>query len=252
MNNSPDRRLRHRKIVSLVSIAILIVLFTLIGIFVGRPLVKTFREPQVFRTWIADKGVWGKLAMAGIMMLQIVVALIPGEPFELGAGYAFGAVEGTVLCLLGSLAASALVFAVVRKWGTNVVELFFNTQKIRSFSFLHNAKQLDLLVFTLFLIPGTPKDLLTYVIGLTPMRMSTFLLLSTAARIPSVVSSTVTGSMMGQQRYTVAAIVYGITGVLTLICIILYRRQIILNRRADASEKAAPSTEDERKDDVHV
>ena len=89
-------------------------------------------------------------------------------------------------------------------------------------------------------------------IGLTPMRMSTFLLLSTAARIPSVVSSTVTGSMMGQQRYTVAAIVYGITGVLTLICIILYRRQIILNRRAAASEKAAPSTEDERKDDVHV
>lgn len=217
--------IRRRRVVSLVSLLFILVLFGLIAYFVGWPLVTQFREsPETFRDYVASHGPLGPLMMIGIMALQVVVAVIPGEPFELGAGFVFGWLQGTVLSLLGAILASALVYACTRKWGVKIVEAFFPREKILRFSFLQNEKKLDLLIFILFLIPGTPKDLLTYLVGLTPMKLTSFLVLTTLARIPSVVSSTVTGSLAQKGNLTAALITYGVTLVLTAVCVLWYRR----------------------------
>ena len=230
--------IRRRKIVSIISIILVVIVFSLIAYFVGRPRVQQFREsPETFRAYVKSHWLLGPLVMIGIMMMQVIVAVIPGEPFEIGAGFVFGWFEGTILCLVGTALASALVFAAVRKWGVKLVELFFPREKIKNYSFLQNEKKLDLLVFMLFLIPGTPKDLLTYVVGLTPMKMGRFLLLTTAARIPSVVSSTITGSLAQNGNYTAAIITYAVTLVITVICVILYRRISKQEKEQRANEK---------------
>ena len=54
------------------------------------------------------------------------------------------------------------------------------------------------LTFVLMTIPGTPKDLLTYFVGLTDMKLGTFLLISLVGRLPSVLSSTVGGHLLDQ------------------------------------------------------
>ena len=217
--------IKLRRTLGILLIIAVIALLGVISYFVGRPLVRQFREsPETFRAYVKSNGVLGALMMIGVIALQVIVAFIPGEPFELGAGFLFGWLQGSILCLLGSALGSALVFLAVRKWGVKLVELFFPREKILKFSFLQNEKKLDLLVFVLFLIPGTPKDLLTYVVGLTPMKLHTFLLLTTLARIPSVVSSAVTGSLTQSGRYTAAIITYGVTIVITIICIFWYRR----------------------------
>ena len=217
--------IRRRKIVSIVSLAGILILFGLITYFVGLPLVRQFREsPEGFREYVKSFGPWAPLLMMGIMALQIVVALIPGEPFELAAGFIFGWLPGALWCLLGAAGASALVFLAVRKWGVKVAELFFPREKITRFSFLQNEKKLDLLVFILFLIPGTPKDMLTYLIGLTPMKLGSFLLITTLARIPSVVSSCMTGNFAHGQRYLAAGITYAVTLIISIACILWYRR----------------------------
>ena len=216
---------RRRKIASIVSIILILIVFGLISYFVGVPLVRQFREsPETFLTYVASHGMLGKLLMIGVVMLQVVVALIPGEPFELGAGFVFGWLEGSVLCVIGMALASCLVYLAVRKWGVQVAELFFPMEKIRQYSFLKNEKKLDLLVFVLFLIPGTPKDLLTYIIGLTPMKLGTFLGLTTLARLPSIISSTVTGSLTQKGNLTAALITYGITAIVSAVCVLWYRR----------------------------
>ena len=79
-------------------------------------------------------------------------------------------------------------------------------------------------MFVLFLIPGTPKDLLTYIIGLTPMKLGTFLGLTTLARLPSIISSTVTGSLTQKGNLTAALITYGITAIVSAVCVLWYRR----------------------------
>lgn len=78
-----------------------------------------------------------------MVALQVIFAIIPGEPLEIGAGYAFGALEGTVLCVIGGLLGSLVVFAFVRTFGVRVVELFFPIEKINNLKFLKNAKRLE-------------------------------------------------------------------------------------------------------------
>lgn len=217
--------IRRRKIIGIVSIAFLAVVFLLLSYFVGVPLVRQFTDsPETFRDYIDGKGFLGQILMIGIVALQVVLALLPGEPFELGAGFVFGWVEGSILCLIGMAGASALVYLGVKKWGVKIVELFFSREKIMRFSFLQNEKKLDLLVFILFLIPGTPKDMLTYIIGLTPMKLGTFIGLTTLARLPALLSSTITGSLAQKGNITAAIITYGITLVITVVCILWYRK----------------------------
>ena len=217
--------IRRRRIIGLLSLAGILILFGLIAWFVGRPLVREFRDaPEHFRDYVNSHGAWGPLMMIGIMALQVIVAIIPGEPFELGAGFVFGWLPGTLWCLLGAAAASALVYLAVRKWGVKLVEAFFPREKILRYSFMQNEKKLSLLVFILFLIPGTPKDLLTYLVGLTPMRLWPFLWITTVARIPSVVSSAITGSFAQRGNYRAAVITYAITIAISAVCVIWYRR----------------------------
>lgn len=220
-----ENRIRLRKIISLTLLALILVLFILIAYFVGKPLVREFREsPETFRAYVSGHGFLGDLLMIGLIVLQVVVAFIPGEPFELGAGFVFGWFRGTVLCLAGAAIASCMIYGAVKKWGNGVIRLFFPQEKIDHFANLLSKKKRELLVFILFLIPGTPKDLLVYVVGLTPMRLRTFLWISTLARIPSVVSSAVTGSLVHGNRFLAANITYGVTLLISAVCIYWYRR----------------------------
>ncbi len=223
--SSQPENIQRRKIISIVLLLLIMIVFSMIAYFVGRPLVAEFRtSPETFRAYVKSHGPWGPVMMMAIMALQVIVAVIPGEPFELAAGFVFGWFPGTVWCLAGAAIASALVFAAVRKWGVKLVELFFSREKILNYSFLQNEKKLELLLFVLFLIPGSPKDLLTYLVGLTPIRLRSFLIITTVARIPSVVTSTVTGSLAQKENYIAAIILFAVTLVISLICVMYYRK----------------------------
>ena len=228
---------RTKKIIGIALLALAVTALFLVGWFVGRPLVRQFREsPETFRDYVSAHGFAGKLLMIGIVMLQVVVALIPGEPFELGAGFVFGWLEGAILCLIGTAAASALIYVAVRKWGMKLVELFFPREKIDHFLSLLSRKKKEILLFLLFLIPGTPKDLLVYLAGLTDIPLLRFLWITSLARIPSVVSSTITGSLVEQKNTKAAVITYGITLLITLLCVLWYRRTSKLERQEKEHE----------------
>ena len=84
----------RRRVVSIVSFLILIGFFAVVAVYVGKPMINLAKDPETFRLWVDSHGFGGKLAMVGMMVLQVVVAVIPGEALEIGAGYAFGAWEG--------------------------------------------------------------------------------------------------------------------------------------------------------------
>lgn len=212
-----------KKIISILSLIVFILFFVAMFYFVGRPMLQFVSEPDKFRDWVQAQGIWGKLAFVGMVALQVVVAIIPGEPLEIGAGYAFGIWEGTFLCLLGQAIGGLVVYFFVSKVGILAVEAFFPKEKIESLKFLKNHKRLNLIVFILFFIPGTPKDMLTYFIGLTPMKWWEFFLISFVARIPSVITSTIGGNALGVQNYSFAVIVVLVTLVISGIGILVYR-----------------------------
>ena len=225
---------RHKKALYAAAIAIFILFTLAVSWFVGRPLIRFVRQPEQFRAWVQGHGLLGQLAFLGMTVLQIVIAISPGEPLELGAGYAFGFWRGTLLCEIGILLGGLLVFLFVRRFGVKAVEVFFPREKIESLRFLHNEKRLALWVFILFFIPGTPKDIMTYIVPLTPMKLSTFLLLSTVARLPSVVTSTIGGNALGTGKLTFALIVFSATALISALGILIYRR---ICKRSEARQK---------------
>ena len=204
------RRLTEREkrwIVGL-GLGLFLVLFVLVAWYAGRPLVAFASEPERFQQWVDSQGLLAPVLFMGMVILQVVVAVIPGEPLEIAAGYAFGALEGTVLCVLGTLIGGVLVFLLVRWFGAQAVEVFFDLEKFRSLRFFQDRRRLTFWVFLVFFLPGTPKDVLCYFVGLTDMRLRTWILVSAVARIPSIITSTVGGSALGMGEYAFAAIAF--------------------------------------------
>lgn len=207
-----------------MGIGIFILLSAAVAWLIGKPLLQFVSEPDKFRQWVDSHGLLGPLAFLGMMLLQVFVAVIPGEPLEIGAGYAFGAVEGTILCILGAAIGSTLVFLFVRRFGVRAVEVFISREKIQSLRFLQNTRRVHLFLLVAFLLPGTPKDVLCYVAGLTTLKLGPFILISSICRLPSIVTSTIGGSALGSGQWGMAAIVFAATLVISAIGLWIYKR----------------------------
>lgn len=215
---------KQQKRIGIAAIVIAIAATVLIIWLAGVPLVRFASEPERFRRWVNDNGVWSRFAYIGMMLLQIVIAVLPGEPFEIAAGYAFGAVEGTLLCIAASTLGSLMVFLLVRRFGVPLVEVFFPEEKLRGIRFLKTTPKRDFIFFIIFMIPGTPKDLLCYFAGLTDIKFSVWLLICSLGRLPAIVTSTVGGDALGTSNYWFAAIVFAVTLVISLVGLLVYKR----------------------------
>lgn len=219
-NNVTSNNERNKKILAIVSIVVVCIIVVLITVFICNWL-GSFSQDG-FREYIQSFGVMSWLVLLGLQFLQVFIALIPGELLETAAGYAFGPWIGTLLCYVGVGVASALVFLLTRRFGVKLVEIFVSRDKINELRFINTEKKRNFLIFLLFLIPGTPKDLLTYFVGLTDIKLSTFMIISLVARIPSVLSSTFGGHLIGEGEYWGAVILYGCTAAVSGIGLLIY------------------------------
>lgn len=208
-----------------IAAVILFLIFSfLVGWYIGMPMVRLAGEPERFRSWVDSSGVSGRILFVGMVFLQVMVALIPGEPLELAAGYAFGAVEGTILAMAGILLGSLCVFLLVRRFGVGLVETFFPEREMNRLRFLRNNRKVKILTFILMTIPGTPKDLLSYFAGLTPLTLKQWMQIVAVSRIPSLLTSTISGAAAGERNYLLSGVTLGLTAFMSIAGILYYRK----------------------------
>ena len=215
---------KNQKIAAAFAIAIFVFVMAVLTWLIGGPVLRFAGEPENFRLWVERTGAMAPLAYMGMVIAQILVALIPGEPLEIAGGYAFGAVGGTLLCLVGATLGSILVFALVRKFGVKLFEVFFPIEKLRSLRFLRSSKKRDLLFLVVFMIPGTPKDLLCYFAGLTDIRFGVWLIICSLGRVPSIVTSTLVRDALGTEKYILAVVVFAATLAVSGIGLFVYKK----------------------------
>lgn len=204
----------RKRIAGLAALAAFVIASLVIYFRIGKPMTALVKDVDGLRQWVNDRGWISRVIYMTAVCLQVLVAVIPGEPLELAAGFAFGPVEGTLICLGGIALGSMLVFGLVRLFGVKLVEIFFSRDKIESLKLLRNPKRVFIALATLMILPGTPKDLLTYCAGLTRISWTSWLLLSTVGRIPSVITSTLGGHAIAEGRYILAIIVFSVTALL--------------------------------------
>ena len=224
MRRQGEMTRKQQRIAGMLIIILAVLLMAFIGVYIGKPFIQFIAQPERFRHWVEQHGILGRGVYMGIVFLQVVIALIPGEPLEIAAGYAFGVLEGSLLYMAGAMAGSVMVFFLTRRYGIRFLELFFSAEKLQSLQFLKNNRKRSVLLFLIFLIPGTPKDLLCYYAGLTDMKLTTFLVINAVGRLPALLTSVVGGNALGVQSYTAAIIVFGITLLISVIGYFVYQR----------------------------
>ena len=215
-------------IVRLVGLLAFIVITALIVLALRPYIADVFTEGGVGRLVerLQSAGVLGVLALLGLQVLQVVVAFIPGEVVQMAAGLMYGPWIGSLILIVGLVLASWLVFALVHKLGAPFVRDMVSTEHMEKFHEFERTGKLSAIVFILFLIPGLPKDVFTYLVPLTDMRMKTFLILSNTARIPGILASTFVASGLGSGHY-VSSIVVAAIMVVIVALVVVFRNQLM-------------------------
>ena len=218
-----ERKLYSKKVakIALSAFSVLSCVLAAVGFLL---LQTVFEDKDIFKAFVDEHYFISAIVMILICATQVVIALIPGELVEITAGYAFGTFGGALIALTGITLGSVIVLLLSKRYGRRLVESLYPKEKLDAIPIINEPKKRGALTAILFLIPGTPKDLLTYAVGLTDMSIPMYLAIATAARFPSIIISTIGGDALGDDRFTHAIIAFIISAVVSLLGYLIYLR----------------------------
>ena len=217
---------RQKTLIKATVLLSLVALIFLLGTY-GSQLVNLrefYTTRESFSRFLISLGSYSPIFFVLLQAVQVVISPIPGELTGIVGGYIYGATLGFILSTLGLALGSLAAFELARILGRPFVEKFVNQNLLKKFEFLTTDTGATL-CFLLFLIPGFPKDVLCYLLGLSQMKLTTFLVLSTLGRMPGTFLLTLQGASIRSQRYHTAGAVAA-TGVVIVFVGYLYRAQL--------------------------
>jgi uncharacterized membrane protein YdjX (TVP38/TMEM64 family) len=179
---------------------------------------ENLRHREELRTYLQSWGSWAPVAFVAVQALQVVIAPIPGEFTGVIGGFLFGTFRATIYSTLGLTLGSAIAFLSARFVGLPLVKLIVKPETLGKFHFVTELRG-EIAALILFMIPGFPKDILSYLLGLSPMSFFTFLIVCGLGRIPGTLMLAYGGSAFYKAEWRLL----GIIGLVCLLCfVVLY------------------------------
>ncbi len=199
--------------------AIFLVLFVVAG-FAGlwrTGLLGRLAHREALVESLRSAGVRGPLLCIAVQFAQVVIFVIPGEITQFAAGYVFGGPLGFVYSIVGIMLGSAFNFFFARLVGRPVLEKMISRRTLDKMDGALNNMKGKSALFFLFLLPGAPKDAMSYGAGLSNMNLVEFVVVTGLARSPAMIASIVLGSQAYQRDYsamilTAAVVILAIGG----------------------------------------
>ncbi len=215
--------------IKVTRIILTIVIVVALSVFLWRlaPFMKNLSttEGQIaFKEKIDSMGFGGLVLLFGLQILQILLVVLPGEPFEVLAGMCYGSWGGCLFITVSVFITTTIIFFTVRKLGHKYLYNFFQKEKVdkvMNSKLLKNPRNLDMILFILFFLPATPKDLFVYIGGLLPIKPLRFIMISTFVRFPSVITSTMVGANISNGNWKMSLLIYAVTFVVAGLCMYL-------------------------------
>ena len=222
---------RGLTVADIVKLAGLIAVFVLMGAAVAAmwpSLSGIFEEGglEALVKTVQQAGALGVAMLLGLQLLQVIVAFIPGEVVQVAAGMMYGPWWGGIIIAVGACLASALVYLLVHWLGAPFVRSMVSDSFMSKFRSFEASGRLDTVVFILFLIPGMPKDVFTYLVALTDMRLGPFLLLSTLGRVPGIFVSTYAASSVANGDMAQGIVIFIVVAIIAVVGILMRDRII--------------------------
>jgi len=215
-------KLDRKSILQLLLIGTFITVGTYLLYYFG--LIDLFLDRQRMTKFIHEHRAYSAFIFIGLQALQVVAAPVPGEVSGFVGGYFFGTFWGIVYSTIGLTIGSWAEFMIARLLGRHIVEVVVNADVIKRYDYVMKHKGL-FLAFLMFLIPGFPKDILCYVLGLGHMGQRDFLMVSTSGRVLGTTLLTVGGTLFRDARYGAFFTVVGI-GIGMVLLVMIFRENI--------------------------
>lgn len=188
---------------------------------------KLYRDHTFLHEQLRALGWLAPVIFISLQALQVIISPIPGEVTGFLGGYLFGVRLGFIYSTIGLGIGTIAAFWIGRWLGAPIVARYLTSQVILRFRFLMEAEG-AILVFIIYLIPGFPKDIVSYLFGISPIGAWPFAIASVLGRIPGTWVLTAQGSRTATGQYTQLALP---TALVAAVAIPLYyHRQKILKR----------------------
>lgn len=225
-----NKQNKKRKIVLKITVIILSILAVALVCYAFFPLLKNINTEEgrlSFKAKVNSMGLKGFLLLYLLETVQILFVVIPGEPIELLYGMCYGSIKGAIYLTITVFLNTIIVYYIVKKFGRKVLDFFFTEEKIEKFEqkeIFNREDKIEHILTLLFFLPGTPKDMLLYIGAFLPISKWKFICISTFARFPSVITSTIAGSGITNNNLKVTVVTYIITGIIALIITLFDRK----------------------------
>ncbi len=142
---------------------------------------------ESLRAWIAWFGIWAPISFA-VLYAVATVAMVPGGIFDLIGGALFGPVLGSAVDLLGGTLGAALAFLVARYIARNWAEARAGP---RLQGIMRSVDDEDWrFVAFVRLVPVFPFTIVNYLLGITRIPFSRYVLATLVFMAPSTVAYT--------------------------------------------------------------
>ena len=223
-NNDHIKKERFRKTIAIVKLMVLAAILILIPLYIW------FFHPDWILALQDYRGIVDYMRASpgksvpfilGCQIVQIIVCFIPGQVFQIAAGAVFGFLPGLLLSITGALIGVTITYHLAGFLGRDAMNLFFGEEKMAEYIGYLNSERAYLLIFLIFLIPGLPKDLVSYAAGISNIHFRAFLLISTTARIPAMCASLAFGHFLIQGDRTGMIMLAVIVAVILIIGFLL-------------------------------
>jgi uncharacterized membrane protein YdjX (TVP38/TMEM64 family) len=172
-------------------------------------MIRFFSSRKRLNAYVASYGSYAPAVFMGLQTLQVLFAPIPGELTGFIGGFLFGVGPGFIYSTTGLILGSLIAFTISRYFGLPFVRKFVGQELMAKFDYLMEHKG-AFFSFIFFLIPGTPKDYFCYILGLSPMHVATFMIISTIGRLPGTLLLTMQGQAVQSEDYRTFFVVLGL------------------------------------------
>ncbi len=203
-----------RALLRLAFLAVLIAFLVFLSYELG--IIEFFLNDEKLKNFIDSLGPFGFMGFILLQAFQVVAAPLPGEVTGLLGGYLYGTFIGTILSTIGLTLGSLLAFILGRLLGRPFVERVVDPTILNKFDYLLHHKG-AFLVFFLFLIPGFPKDYLSYFLGLSKLSLVEFALIAGVGRLLGTILLSLGGNYLRHQDYEKFFSLIGVAILITLI-----------------------------------
>lgn len=184
-----------------------------VGAYLAWPFLTTVADSEELRRLVSDAGAWGPVIYVALQVLQVLIAPIPGQVVSLVGGVLFGAVWGVVYTMIGATIGFTLIFLLTRRLGRPFVERFVSPRLLDRFDYLTDRGG-ALALFVVFLLPAFPDDLISFIAGLTRLRLRTLILVSLAGRFPGYLALSAAGAGMTHENMNPIIVCLGVATML--------------------------------------